>query len=178
MSYVERLEVLLGAPPRTHASAEHWSVLERELGLVLPGDFKEFTDGYGPCSLAEYLDVLHPAGEIFNLGEFTREWIEFSQEAPNEEIPYAVGSAPGNVLPVSRTEHGDIIYFILTGPDPDAWSVGVAARNEDPQWIEFPMPFTEWLEKLLKGGAGMGFLPEDWPPDHLDYEPESAFSAE
>lgn len=177
MNGIEQLASLLGPTPRTHADPAHWEALERTLGLTLPGDFKEFTDAYGPCSVAEFLDVLHPAAEIFNLGEFSREWIDFSQQCPNEDIPYAVGTALGNALPVGRTEHGDIIYFILVGEDPDAWPVGVAVHDAEVAWLEFPTSFTDWLVRVLKGGAGMGFLPEDWPPDQLECVPESEFGA-
>ncbi|WP_436773848.1 SMI1/KNR4 family protein [Yinghuangia sp. YIM S09857] len=175
MNHMEQLVSLLGPAPRTHADPAHWEALERSLGLVLPGDFKEFIDGYGPCSLAEFLDVLHPAGATFNLGRFCREWIDLSQVCVNEDVPYVVGTAPGNVLPVGSTEHGDIVYFVLAEADPNAWPVGVAARSSEAVWFEFPMSFTEWLVRVLRGGAGMGFLPDDWPPDRLECIPESEF---
>lgn len=58
------MEASAGQPSRVtkvHASAVAWEQLEGELGVVLPGDYKQVVDGYGPVQLNGHLFLPYPA---------------------------------------------------------------------------------------------------------------------
>ncbi|TGZ12773.1 hypothetical protein DV517_68570 [Streptomyces sp. S816] len=73
---ISRLHGLLGSGRGIHASAGAWEQLEGELGVVLPGDYKQVVDGYGPVQINGHLFLSHPATRSWNLGAWMKSTVD------------------------------------------------------------------------------------------------------
>ncbi|MFD7550724.1 SMI1/KNR4 family protein [Streptomyces sp. NPDC059816] len=147
----DELRELLGEPGFTGADPAAWTALERELGLVLPADYRHFLDAYGAILINNQLTLFHPATRWFNLAEAIRDEPERWADVDPEVLPpHPFGTGPGELFPWGHSACGARVYFRLPRDAADPWAVGVIDRVEL-DYLESPLTFTAWLLAYLRG---------------------------
>lgn len=117
---------LIPPPPRPSGvgTPEEWRAIERELGLTLPTDYREFVSTYGTGRLAvEYL-IYSPfwGAEYLNHVRYLCQLeTDFRAQFPHR-VPYPVWPEPGGVLPWADDQNGNYYLWLTEGP-PDQWEV-------------------------------------------------------
>ncbi|MFE1263362.1 SMI1/KNR4 family protein [Streptomyces albogriseolus] len=150
MGTFEELKNLLGEPRFLWSDPTPWTELEDELGVRFPEDFRTFSDAYGPVLINNQVDIGHPAAALGNLGRTIRRTIEAWSGAPDDEVPYPVGSAPGELLPWGGASSGETIFFHVPEEGNQQWVIGVYEHDEG-TYREYAMTFNEWMLSYLRG---------------------------
>ncbi|WP_159401441.1 SMI1/KNR4 family protein [Streptomyces maremycinicus] len=151
---VSRFRELLGRPHVDGVVEHDWLFVEQRYGLVLPEDYKHFVTAYGPGCVNDQLYVFHPraAGDGRGLRlemlweQATAAYAELRESAP-EKYPYYVHPAPGGLIPVARSTAGNYVFLNPPQDGVEHWSVVIDMG----QWIQFMMPFTEFLWAAIRG---------------------------
>ncbi|MEU6176658.1 SMI1/KNR4 family protein [Streptomyces coeruleorubidus] len=152
MNYRERLAALLGTP-RRRGNTEAWTSLERELGVGLPSDYKEFIDGYAPVRLNGHLHFNHPAHADWNLKKWIIEtveiyrdldWVELSCPDFASEDPRFGG--PDQLIPFCESDRGECFFF-KPGEEPRIY----VYVGSDDDFYRYDVGFAEWLYRYLQG---------------------------
>jgi hypothetical protein len=125
MSAILELQIILPPPSHPHNNSGDWALAERDLGLRLPEDFKQFTSLYGTVKICNYLWVYNPFAYASHYRSFRDFMIALNasyEEAPHgrEHIPFPVYPESGGLFPVIGTDNSDIISWIPEG-EPDTW---------------------------------------------------------
>lgn len=164
MASIEEIRHLLGEPRFLWSDNTCWVRLEEELGVKFPSDFREFSDLYGPVRINRQVTIGHPGVERGNLGIGIRSTIEAWQDAPEDELPYPVGTGPGELLPWGSAASGETIFFRIPAGEGEEWSVGVYESDEG-GYYEHAITFAEWMLSYLRGEdvtvSSRQFAPED-----------------
>lgn len=105
MATLEEIKALLGQPRFLWSDPEPWNLLEQELGITFPADFRAITDAYGPVLISDRLYLDHPGHPSRNLGRSIKEEIEFWLEDDVTKIlPGKAGTRPGELLPIATEQ--------------------------------------------------------------------------
>ncbi|MFC9325706.1 SMI1/KNR4 family protein [Kitasatospora sp. NPDC057015] len=142
--------------------AINWSVLEAELGAVLPADYKLFCESYPSLVIGDFLGVggpvpgfevrwVHGARESL---EIVAEWCEEADLA----VPLHPYPTPGGLLPWAGSTQGDLFLW-STGPaGPQEWTVTVASRSS--AWWHYTGGAVQFLADLVGGVLEPWALPQ------------------
>jgi hypothetical protein len=175
------LAEILGLPPLADSagSGMDWSVVETELGVTLPGDYKAFIDTYGRGSVDDHVHVCAPyaaeqwanlakqnsyahecvGAEFFGRGNWRRDWnlgdaAHWNPE--REDIPSWF--EPGDdLISWGHTGNGDSLFWhVKPGTAPDDWPVVFKERG--PLWEQYGTGFANALADLLTGAIQSEYL--------------------
>jgi hypothetical protein len=153
---IEPLKALV--PPPAHPSEvgtlQQWQAVERQLGLVLPTDYREFIFSYGTGLFADFYRIYNPFAvsaytafipSVLRTCAGAREIKgKFSDRVPFPLFP----DRPG-LLPWGNDENGND-YFWLTEGDPDTWKV-LSDEVRGDGFQEYGCTMTEFLTGILLG---------------------------
>lgn len=168
MATLEEIKVLLGEPRFNWSDPSPWVLLEQELGVSFPADFRNITDAYGPIVINEKLHLDHPGHPIKNLGEEIKESIEFwLEEDLAEFLPSRAGTRPGELLPIATGATAEYIFLQVPNGPSAPWAVGVQEMDSG-EFVLYEMTFSDWLLAYLKGEDVMA---GSSAPVHPFYEP-------
>lgn len=173
-SWVPVLAAEVGlATPRAYTVP--WERVERELGLVLPTDYKEFVYWFGPGNFDDFLfvavpGIANPHLELAHWADNRRESHRYliEEERIVEEglaqWPYPLYPAPGSLLSWGVTANGDSMHWDTSG-DPDDWTV-VVEDNGSFDLFPFSGTMSEFLTRFVRDEMRIPCLPpsEDEPP--------------
>jgi hypothetical protein len=128
-----------------------WQAVERELGIILPSDFRDFVLTYGTGQLGNFYSVWNPfAGpefieHVLRICGFER---KSKQEFP-QYFPYPIYPECPGFLPWGSDDNGNY-YGWLTGGPADRWPVlSNAIRGEGYRLHDLAM--TEYLAGVFRG---------------------------
>ncbi|WP_228389685.1 SMI1/KNR4 family protein [Streptomyces smaragdinus] len=118
--------------------------------MTFPGDFRELSDAYGAITINEHLYLLHPSGNSEgSLGEKIEGDIALWKDLDEEDLP-TVGTAPGELLPISGAITGESVFLHVPVSSSERWRVGVY-QSDCAEYVEYDMTFTDWLLAYLRG---------------------------
>ncbi|MEU4155180.1 SMI1/KNR4 family protein [Actinoplanes sp. NPDC026670] len=168
------LAEILELPPLADSGGKSidWPVVEAELGVTLPGDYRAFIDAYGNGSVDDHLYVCAPGAaqdwadllrhnsyahecagpEFFGRGNWRREWRlgDASHWAPGREDIPAWFEPGDDLISWGHTGNGDFLFWhIKPGTAPDRWPVVFKERG--PLWEQYETGFAATLADLLTG---------------------------
>jgi hypothetical protein len=156
---VRRLLELM--PPHVGAGdSVDWQVVQRSLGVRLPGDFRDFVGVFGAGTIDDQLDIARvadtggdvdlPTIEQLTPTSASTAWLEATESG------YPLWPAPGSLLCWGRLRSvGDtfgFLYWLTVGDDPDNWPVvtwNLAQRN----FRQHPPGMAAYLVDALEGAA-------------------------
>ncbi|MFI9329284.1 SMI1/KNR4 family protein [Kitasatospora sp. NPDC052868] len=155
VDHLDEVQAVIGLPSGPGASDESWRELEAELGVELPGDFKELTGLYAPIRIGYSIMLSNPATTACNLGVYMRETVvayedcEFSEENfPGFREPLGFG-APDGLIPVLSTAHGESVFLARTDTR-YGWCIVVYVGADD-EFYRYDLTFAEWFRRYLQG---------------------------
>jgi hypothetical protein len=84
-------------------------------------------------------------------------------------VPYPLFPEPGGLLPFGIDDNGDGLYWLTTG-EPDQWSI-VVNESRAPEYEQFDMSVTEFLQEVLSRKTICEIFPSDFPLEEPDFQP-------
>lgn len=171
MTAMERLRQELPPPGRIFGAQGDWSQVERELGLSLPTDYKEFISTYGSGKVCGFVSVYSPFVRNINwsFGSYLEQCRSAYQALVDtrvlDGIPYPVLPEMGGLLPFGTTENGNCLNWLTVGP-PDQWEL----IAWDPDYLKFRATGYRSLSAYLADIVGQrcGLVTDDPPFDWLN----------
>jgi hypothetical protein len=156
------------APPPTApvgaGTPQQWTIVEAELGLELPADYKALVDTYRAGKFADFIFVYTPFARNPSLNLLDQRELNLAAyktmqvEAPNS-APYPAYPEAGGVLPWAHTENGDVLYWLTVGPS-DAWpTIAIGSRHATQQ--RYDLTTTEFLAQVIEGTLQVRGFPSD-----------------
>lgn len=154
-----------------------WEKIEKQLGLTLPVDYRDFVQRYGSGLLANFIRVFNPFSSfeylalipsVHRISDIRR---TLKSTEGDEEVPYIVyPDAPG-LVPWGNDENGNTFYWLTSGA-PDRWPT-VVGEGRGRRWERFELPFTLFLAKTLTKEIECPIWPDDFPliPDDHVFQP-------
>jgi hypothetical protein len=118
-------------PPPTQpfevGSFEQWQSFEKQLGLTLPSDYRDFVFAYGSGLFARFYRIYNPFSnsEWINLRSSVQRtcgWILETKRDWPDHVPYDIYPACPGLLPFGNDENGNNYYWLTKG-SPDSWPV-------------------------------------------------------
>jgi hypothetical protein len=167
---IEELLTVVPAPEKATetGSKTKWSKVEKDLGVALPADYKEFVSRYGTGLLSGFIRVFNPfaKSEYTNLVASVRRIGATNQMLRASEgarFPYSVFPDPAGLLPWGTDDNGNYYYWLTRG-EPDHWPVVVGAGRHA-KWQQFDVSMTTFLGKGLTREIDCQIWPDDFPND-------------
>ncbi|MFJ2832703.1 SMI1/KNR4 family protein [Streptomyces sp. NPDC087263] len=139
-----------------------WPQIEDALGVVLPDDYKWLVERYGPGSFNEFLYILQPSSPFYptrlvESADRAAEILDDLRESGGN-IPYETNE----LLPVGKTDNGDIVYWVTRPEDaPNSWTV-VANGARNMKWPHFDGGIVDFLVAVLSGAHRVDVFPNDF----------------
>ncbi|OXM56773.1 SMI1/KNR4 family protein [Amycolatopsis thailandensis] len=99
-----------------------WQSAEKELGLVLPPEFKALAARYGAGNFDD-ISLLSPGELVVSARDLLGTAGAFRDDCP-EMVPFALWPEPGGVLEWARTGNGDSLCWLTEG-EPEDWTTVV-----------------------------------------------------
>ncbi|GAA1246792.1 hypothetical protein GCM10009665_42160 [Kitasatospora nipponensis] len=150
---------------RPTPAAIDWAVLEADLGVALPADYKLLCELYPPFIIGGFLSVgtPEPGGEA-GWVEATREeletiaeWCELAKLA----VQLHPFPAPGGLLPWAVSPQGDFFLWSTHPTDPQEWTVTVASRSS--AWWHYTGGVVQFVAEYAAGVLEPWALPQVRP---------------
>ncbi len=150
---IDRLIEIMPPPVAPVDSGEHedWAAVEKETGITLPIDYKEFINTYGTGSICSFLWVFNPftknrflnfAKQVNVIHQDMEHVAQFSGVAPYPKFPPA-----SELVSWATTDNGDNLFWRTGGP-PDEWSI-VVVDSDWAIWEYADGPISSFLVRLL-----------------------------
>lgn len=163
---LDSLKLVLPPPsaPICVPAESEWRAAQEEYGATIPVDLKEFVAEYGAGCIDGFLWIFSPATQNPHIDMRTqfRERSSVLQQLRDKyswDIPHPIHPDPGCLVPWAQTDNGDVLYWVPTG---GGYSV-VVQDSRAPEWDEFELRPTDFLEKLLTREIVVTLFPETWP---------------
>jgi hypothetical protein len=152
---VEKLRRLVPPPVGPIGADGDWAACEREMGLRLPEDYKEFISAYGGGTLCRLFEISSPFSSPLLWRTGVRDWwVRWAEiydcfgEVPRA-LPYPRYPAIPGLLPWGTYGTADVLSWYTAG-SPDQWRVVYDDREEG--FVEVPgLSFAGFLVAALKG---------------------------
>ncbi|MEU9171901.1 SMI1/KNR4 family protein [Streptomyces sp. NPDC048420] len=146
---------MLGPAGTTPTPEAAWEDVEVELGVQLPGDYKQLVADYAPVQLNYHLFLHHPSTERWNLGRWMRETVDaFSHsDLTDAECPgFPDGprfGGPIGLIPLVGTDRGEYVFGVVDAKSGE-WAI-LACDGDEQDFHEYRISFSEWLYRYLLG---------------------------
>ncbi|MEU5335565.1 hypothetical protein AB0G51_19830 [Streptomyces asoensis] len=155
MASLGRLKEILGEPPR--GLDRDFLDVERELGVEIPVEVKEFCSIYGDLLISDFIFAFGPKFMV-EKGVWMSEYVRDGEDV----IPRGVLPEVGGMLHWGHSIEGD--KFFLERREGGRWTVSAFRRNWA-DWYESDDGLIRWLVKVFEGKCAVDWMPE-WPAVH------------
>jgi hypothetical protein len=154
MNWVDRIVEATGW--RGEPDEANWSRTESQLGVALPGDFKELCRTFPPGMFSAYLDLMRPTDEhdsesLFGVVETLRIQAARSEGIARMYEPYGLfepGRDSGLILWGRDQTEGEYYWLADRSVDPDRWPVLARSEGGEP-WDRFEMSTGEVVFRVI-----------------------------
>ena len=172
---IDELRAVLPPPatPAAPATARDWTAIEGQVGSLLPPDYKQFVEAYGPGRIADFLMVFTPFAANANadltqqVGRQVGALRQLRDAGQTSEYP--LFPEPGGLMPWGVTDNGDILLWLRSG-EPAAWPVVISVSG-DIEFERFDLTMSSFLAQVLGGAVRTETFPEDFPGEARSFEP-------
>jgi hypothetical protein len=164
---IDALKSVLTPPiqPTYTGTPESWRQVERQLGYILPHDYKLYIDTFGEGSVDGYVIIFDPFSvngvsnypaypeailEVYRSEYMSTDWkIEVYGKVKNQKSMVKYWPEKGGLLPFGMTNNGDFLFWRTNGP-PDQWTIVINRRSHSDRLIEFDMNLVEFLTRFVR----------------------------
>jgi hypothetical protein len=162
-----RLDSLLALTPiPAWARAHDWALIEAELGITLPAEYKAYADRF-PSGIHRRLDVFHPdTPGGFALIEQVH---QYARMFDGFKIGRTFYPQPGGLIPWAEFDSDAALCWLPDTDNPDLWPVVACASTGE--YEDIPGSTLEALVAVLRGDAGRDVFPGYFYNDPLDFLP-------
>lgn len=173
-NYINKLKETLAIPENVYdtGNEKKWKEFEKETGISLPDDYKEFIGLYGTGGIGEFLWFLSPFTDDENVGfeiktEAMLNAYNESRSSLPDEFKFNIYPEKNGLLPFAYTDNGDELYW-QTASNFDDWSI-VVYESASPEYQQFNMSFSEFLYNLITGQIACEIFDDDFFDENTEY---------
>jgi hypothetical protein len=153
MSYRDELTRLVPPPTSPAAARGDWGIVERELGLVLPVDYKAVVSTYGSGKFFRFVSVFSPfvANRPWSLGYQAQIQADNfrAYTAEGFRVPFPIYPAPGGLVCFGTTENCNCLNWLTAG-HPDRWGLAIWDTDCLTMWPFPELGLAGFLVQLAK----------------------------
>ena len=153
---LDELLAVLVPPERPFRATGNWELVESEIGLKLPADYKAYLAAYGG-GLVNSISIPSP----FDVSNDVRNWWE-RWAAEYVDVPYPVFPEPGGLLPFGRVGGMDNLNWLTVG-EPDQWPFVYYDRERGFFEIKGLSAVAFVLEAVTQRSPLLAHLNKSWP---------------
>jgi hypothetical protein len=143
----------------------NWALMEADMGLVLPADYKLLCETHPAFELGDFLGFggAEPGNEHSWRDEFRDELETIAEwcEQADMAVPLHPYPAPGGLLPWATSTQGDFFLWSTSAVDRGNWLVTVASRSGT--WWHYEGGAVQFMAELVSGALEPWGLPEARP---------------
>jgi hypothetical protein len=162
---IDELKRILRLPEVVEEQHGDWLQTEEKLGIVLPTDYKQFTETYGSGQIDHFLSIFNPFSKCHGLELCGNQSTILNSLRflidKGEKCPFLLYPEPSGILPFGATDNGDILYWVTDGA-PDAWWI-VVNESRGPKFEEFHCNMVTFLTEILSRRVTCRLFPESFP---------------
>lgn len=148
-------------PPRGPVlvpDAAEFELLERQLGVELPPDYRDYWTTFGAGAISEFVGVLRPQARAPHL-----DYVTYVVDSLQHDVPAGSNWEPhparGGLIPWGSTDNGDILAWRTVG-SPESWTVAVLP-NEAESVDDYAASMTSFLAQWISGKLVVRSFPGD-----------------
>ncbi|MEU4625638.1 hypothetical protein AB0G04_37405 [Actinoplanes sp. NPDC023801] len=143
-----------------------WELIGNHFGLTYPADYVAYRSHYTHLTIDDFMMITGPVpgqerGYIAGVEESLELVRDFAADDMTEG--FQAYPEPGGVFPWGASNEGDMFFWRVNGPDPDAWTCVVSTRNGD--WWEHDGGALSLVVGLIDGSVEHWGLPPQPRPD-------------
>ncbi|MER6698977.1 hypothetical protein [Streptomyces griseus] len=131
-----------------------WPSVESAYGVAFPSDYKEFVSRFGNGTIEGRIATLIPVVTsdpmVRRVGPL-RDSLRSDPDYDRWTGPRSGFHELDRILVWGETDSADVLAWIVSGADPDAWPLAVWARS-DAAWTVHDCGMVEFLRRLLMAG--------------------------
>ena len=172
-SGIERLLELVPPPNEveTH-SPQEWAGALASTGR-LPPDYIDFIDRYGFVRLDDFLMIYSPfaptgPGNLVDQMDIDLDAYRALRSGHEDEMPLAALPETGGLLPLGRSDNGDVLFWLTGGDDP--WPIIVIGEG-DRRHSRLEVTLVELLGGLVTGEIVLDVFPDSFPHTPTQFVP-------
>ncbi|MFI9452556.1 SMI1/KNR4 family protein [Amycolatopsis sp. NPDC052450] len=175
-SRVDEIAVLLGWQ-RQFTVEKSWEIVEQNLGIALPADYKELLARF-PGGVFRRIEIDSPVANEKAWTKYKRALEEILQILGDEDleyldqVDYTLYPEFGGLLPWGSDGQGGTFCWITDSSDPDLWRIAYHDQGAD-QWREHAGPITQLLYEILTNTGQDNLLRWDFTDLPVEYIPFS-----
>lgn len=149
--------------PNEAGSLDEFLTIERELGVTLPQDYKEYIIRFGTGYIGGFLWIFNPFTQKESLNFLHQKNTRLDalrvikEKYGDEECPYPLYPEAGGLLPWGATDNANVLYWLTIGRS-DNWTV-VINESRGPLFEEYQESMTSYLTKLISGNISSKIIP-------------------
>lgn len=164
---MDALNELLPPPkePLDSKREQDWIAIEKELGLTLPGDYKQYISTYGSGKISDFLWIFNPfsKNKDLNLAIQAKKVLEVFRSMKTKYgisiCPYQLFPEPDGLFPIGYTDNGDDLFWLTKGA-PEEWRI-IIHQTRSANYEEYKGNLSNFLTELLSGKLKSNILPVD-----------------
>ncbi|ATY11526.1 hypothetical protein CU254_14470 [Amycolatopsis sp. AA4] len=161
-----------------------WSTVERDIGTVLPDDYKELFSRFPSGAFCDAIVVANPVDARTDYPRFLREDVLGTLEIlADERLEYLNGTnyrlfpAEGGLLPWGGDGQGGMFCWLTEPADPNRWLI--AHYNADfREWFEYEGGVVEMIWEVLTRPGGDNLLRRDLDHEEPIFRVPSTYAGE
>ncbi|MBL8799152.1 MAG: TIGR02996 domain-containing protein [Planctomycetia bacterium] len=126
---LDELRTVVPPPKRPYANTGNWDGIEKQLGLVLPADYKAYISAYGGGDIG-CIEIPSPFGTHEDVRVWWERWASFYRDiAEYEDVPYRAFPEAGGLLPFGTLGTVDNLSWLTVG-EPNGWPFVYRHRDD------------------------------------------------
>lgn len=150
---IEDLMAVVPAPahPLETGTVGQWRQIQKDLGIRLPKDFRDFGQRYGTGRFTELgITVFNPFAAVFRewLDESLAVWRTLKAGEGDEEVPYDVFPVQPGLLVWGADEGGAGLFWLTIG-EPDRWPI-MLRGHESTEFHRIELSLSTFLAKVMR----------------------------
>ncbi len=170
------IESLLELIPPTNAvdarSSDEWAGVIAATG-PLPPDYTAFIDRYGFVRLDDFLMIYSPfappgPGNLIDQMAIDLDAYRTLRLGHEDEMPLPPLPEPGGLLPLGRSDNGDVLFWLTGGDDP--WPIIVIGEG-DRRHTRLDLTLVELLRRLVTSEVVLDVFPSSFPRGPSQFVP-------
>lgn len=146
-------------------SGSSWTEIEREIGAILPDDYKKFINLYGTGSVGDFLWIFNPFSRNKNLNLDSFRYFQSSYQNLKVNYPELYGRPPfplhDSFFTWAQTDNGDSLIWIIKSEPPETWRVGIHSADQAEEELT-NLTFTGFMVRLLEKQLTSRILPQQF----------------
>lgn len=145
------------------AGLHDWAGFERDLGLVLPSDYRDFIDRYGAGTFCDIRIAGPDASTGFDLRALLRRQLELAQSTPRARRAFA-SRARTVIIAWGETADGWLCGWGAGDPDPERWGVALVSPSFTSSAYHDELSFSSFLLHYCgeRNQVGVSFARTPW----------------